>query len=75
MVVRRSLYPVVNFLSQSPALVHLGLGQAEVVDRLTIRWPSGEVQTFEAVPVDRHLRITEGSDEFRTLLRSASIGP
>ena len=73
-VVRRSMNPVVNFLSQSPAMVHVGLGQAEVVDRLTIRWPSGEVQSFQAVPVDRHLRITEGSDEFRTLSLGSAIG-
>ena len=56
-VVRRSMNPVVNFLSQSP-----------------IRWPSGEVQSFQAVPVDRHLRITEGSDEFRTLSLGSAIG-
>ena len=68
-VVRRSMNPVVNFLSQSPAMVHVGLGQAEVVDRLTIRWPSGAVQSFQAVPVDRHLRITEGSGEYRMLSR------
>lgn len=68
-VVRRSLYPVVNFLSQSPALVHVGLGEAKVVDRMTIRWPSGEVQVFESVPADRHLRITEGAGDYQTLSR------
>ena len=67
MVIRRSLFPVVNFLSQSPALLHLGLGDAATVDRLTIHWPSGEVQRFEQVAADRHLRITEGSDQLRTL--------
>jgi len=72
-VVRRSLYPVVNFLSQSPSQLHVGLGQAEVVDRLTIRWPSGEVQSFEGVPVDRHLRITEGADNYRTMSRRARV--
>ena len=67
-VIRRSLYPVVNFLSQSPALLHLGLGDAATVDRLTIHWPSGEVQRFEQVAADRHLRITEGADQLRTML-------
>ena len=73
MVIRRTLNPVVNFLSQSPALVHLGLGEADVADRLTIRWPSGEVQSFESVGADRHLRITEGSSELQTLSRRNAI--
>jgi len=59
-VIRRALYPVVNFLSQSPAMVHVGLGDAERVDQLTITWPSGEVQTLKQIPVGQHLRITEG---------------
>jgi hypothetical protein len=66
-VIRRSLYPVVNFLSQLPAMVHLGLGDATRIDHLTIRWPSGEVQEFRDVPVDRHIRVREGEADYRTL--------
>ena len=73
-VVRRSMNPVVNFLSQSPSMLQVGLGKAEEVDRLTVRWPSGDVQTFKAVAVDRHLRITEGSDELRTLSSGSATG-
>ena len=57
----RELYPVVNFLSQSPAAVHLGLGDAKKVDRLTVRWPSGDEQVFKDVDVNRQLLIREGS--------------
>ena len=75
LVIRRSLFPVVNFLSQSPALLHLGLGDAATVDRLTIHWPSGEVQRFEKLAADRHLRITEGSDQLRTLSARSQLSP
>lgn len=55
----RELYPLVNFLSQAPAMVHLGLGDARKVDRLTIRWPSGTVQELIDLDVNRHLLIRE----------------
>ena len=58
----RQLYPVNSFLSQSPALVHFGLEAAESVDLLKIQWPSGNAQEFEDIEVNRHLRLTEGSD-------------
>ena len=58
----RQLFPVNSFLSQSPALVHFGLDRVETVDRLKIRWPSGQVQEFENLEVNRHVRLTEGSD-------------
>ncbi len=60
-VLHRQLYPVNSFRSQSPALVHFGLGQAEAVDWLKIRWPSGKAQEFKNLEVNRHLRLAEGS--------------
>ena len=40
----------------------LGLGAATKVDWLEIKWPlpSGKVQRFTDVPVDRYVRIVEG---------------
>ncbi len=46
----------------------LGLLDAKVVDRLTITWPtSGTVQTFEKVPADQAISITEGQTAFKVL--------
>lgn len=59
MTVRRELNPVVNFLSQAPAAVHLGVGAATEIKSLTIQWPSGTRQEFESVPINRHLVIHE----------------
>ena len=50
-----------GFASQGSMRVHVGLGTAEVIDRLEVRWPSGARQTFEKLPVDRIARLTEGA--------------
>ena len=47
------------FLSQSDPRVHFGLGQAGVVQRIEIKWPSGAVQTLTDVPADQILQVTE----------------
>ncbi|HWP98901.1 MAG TPA: CRTAC1 family protein [Vicinamibacterales bacterium] len=49
----------VGYASSSHHGVHIGLGRAEVVDRIEIRWPSGARQVLERVPVNRELRIEE----------------
>ena len=57
--VRRELYPVINFLSQAPARVTLGLGDARIIDRLEIHWPSGERTELKDVEFNRPLVISE----------------
>jgi hypothetical protein len=46
--------------SQSPFTVHLGVGPADSIMRLTVRWPSGHTDTFTHVRVNRRLALTEG---------------
>ncbi|HEY1804529.1 MAG TPA: CRTAC1 family protein [Terracidiphilus sp.] len=48
-----------GFLSQNESRLHFGLGTAGVIDKLTVRWPSGIVQTLAALPVDRVLTVQE----------------
>ena len=38
-----------------------GLGTREQVERLSVRWPGGSVQTFGTVPTDRELLLIEGA--------------
>jgi hypothetical protein len=40
--------------------VHFGLGEAETVDELTVRWPSGRKQTFKGLPAGRYVTLREG---------------
>jgi hypothetical protein len=48
-----------GFSAQNQRRVHYGLGAMADVDRVTIRWPSGRVQTIETPPVDRIYTIKE----------------
>ena len=48
-----------GFLQSNSVPIAFGLGKAARVDELTIRWPSGIVQTLKDVPVNQVIRITE----------------
>jgi hypothetical protein len=63
----RELYPQNGFKAQNPAHVHFGLGQAAKLDRLTVTWPSGLVQEFTDLPIDRHIRLSEGDPQVSSL--------
>ena len=45
-----------GYLSQSACGLYFGLGAA-AVDRLTVRWPSGQVQTLDG-PIQTNQRLT-----------------
>jgi hypothetical protein len=49
-----------GYYSHNDFRLHFGLGQAEVVDRVQVRWPSGEVETFRSVPSNLLIIIEEG---------------
>jgi hypothetical protein len=46
--------------NQNSLPLEFGLGQAESVVRVTVRWPSGLVQVIEDVGVDQFLTVVEG---------------
>jgi len=58
----RELVIARGYLSSSEPILHFGLGQDSTVDRLTVRWPSGHIQTFAGLPADRKLTITEPAE-------------
>jgi hypothetical protein len=55
----RQLWLARGYLASSEPMVHFGLGADPVIRRLTVTWPSGHVQIFENLPVDRRFTITE----------------
>ena len=71
----RELYPANGFFSQAPKIVHLGLGDARQVDRLTIRWPSGKEQIVEKIPANRHIVVEEQREGFETVVPGQTIAP
>jgi hypothetical protein len=49
-----------GYLSAHDPRVHFGLGPADHIQRLAVRWPDGHSDTTDAVPVDRYITIQEG---------------
>jgi hypothetical protein len=49
-----------GYLSAHDPRLHFGLGQARAIDKITVRWPNGHVDTIRRSPVDRYVRIIEG---------------
>jgi tetratricopeptide (TPR) repeat protein len=43
----------------------IGLGEADSLARLSIKWPSGQTQIFEKIPADQVIIVTEGDAEYR----------
>ncbi len=63
----REVNPYGSYQSQSAYAVHFGLGDHEDTAELTVRWPSGRVETISALPARRFLRVTEGQGSFQVL--------
>ena len=60
-----------SYLSQSDTRVHFGLGSATTIDSLEIRWPSGKVETFNGLSVDKFYSVLEGQG----IVRAETIRP
>jgi len=54
-----------SYISQNDLRVHFGLGAATTVASLEVRWPSGLVEEWRELAVDRILTLTEGSGTAR----------
>ncbi len=50
-----------SYFSQSDLRPHFGLGKAEKVDLLEVRWPSGQVESFKDLSANEIITIKEGS--------------
>lgn len=60
-----------GYASQNSFRLHFGLGQAEQVERLEVRWPNGHLEIFEGLAVNSTYLITEQQG----LLTPASDSP
>ena len=50
-----------NFLSQNDLTAHIGLGlDADPVDLITVKWPSGFIQSLSNVAANQVINLTEG---------------
>jgi hypothetical protein len=55
-----------SYLSQSDLRVHFGLGKAQRVELLEIRWPSGQVDTLKNLDANRLVYVKEGQGIVKT---------
>jgi enediyne biosynthesis protein E4 len=56
-----------GYFSQNDLRVHFGLGKAEKVDLLEIRWPSGQIDTLKDVKANQVIFVKEGAGIERTM--------
>jgi hypothetical protein len=50
-----------SYVSHNDMRVHFGLGATATVDQITIRWPSGQVDTLSGLAADRFYVAREGA--------------
>ena len=48
-----------NYTSQDPMNAHFGLGTAEIIDSIVVRWQDGSIQSHYGVAVNQHLNLTK----------------
>ena len=56
---RRIVQPAYSYASSNDPRVYFGLGSADRIDVLTIRWPDGQTEERKDVPADQLLRIEQ----------------
>ena len=49
-----------SYYSQNSMTLYFGVAAAKQIDRVTVRWPSGETQSWTALSANRTVRIVEG---------------
>src|SRR5262249_21074567 len=58
---RRTIAPGGSYLPHSDVRAHFGLGGADRVEAVAVRWPDGRGEEFPGSPADRHLVLRKGS--------------
>ena len=56
-----------SYISQNDLRVHFGIGKANKVDLLEIRWPSGQVDTLKDVKPNQVIYVKEGGEVVKTM--------
>jgi len=62
-----------GYFSQNDLRVHFGLGKAQKVDLLEIRWPSGQIDTLKDLKANRMIYVKEGGEIVRSMESSNNV--
>jgi hypothetical protein len=57
-----------GYFSQNDLRIHFGLGKAEKVQLLEVRWPSGQVDTLKDIKPNQLIFVKEGEGIVRTMV-------
>ncbi len=57
----RELHAGTSYLSADDLSIHAGLGGAQRIDNVTVRWPSGPSESFHDLPVNRRILLRKGA--------------
>ena len=55
----RQFNPMRGYCSTDEAIVHFGLGEAKMIESLTVTWPGGKVTTHQNLPANRRYTVHE----------------
>ena len=61
-----------SYFSQNDLRIHFGIGKAQKIDVLELRWPSGLVETLKDIPPNQLIYVKEGEGIVRNVSLSAS---
>ena len=64
-----------GYISQSDLRIHFGIGMAEKIDLLEVRWPSGQIDTMKDVHPNQLIVVEEGKGIVRTQPFAAARKP
>ena len=59
-VQRRYHYPITGYGSMSEPIVHFGLEKSDIVLKVEIRWPNGNIDLHHALDTNKYYMATEG---------------
>jgi tetratricopeptide (TPR) repeat protein len=60
-----------SYLSQSTTVLHFGLGDADAIDRLVVRWRGATLGTYTVLAAGRTWEIVEGDPVARAIVRQS----
>jgi hypothetical protein len=58
---RLDLFSGASYASQSQQILHSGLGDAPKIDKLEVRWPNGQKETFTVDKINTLVTLKQGT--------------
>ncbi len=73
--IERQIMGAQSYLSVSDLRLHFGLGEASVIDELTIHWPGSEPQRFTSLAANSFYYVREGNEPVAFVPGERQIAP